>query len=73
MWVDYFIFDNLLRDDVMHIGINEYASVRELEAKELPGSEPVTVVHADVGLFVNQSIVAWGTECEKPDQFQGDW
>ena len=73
VWVDYFIYDNLLRDDVMHIGINEYATVREVEAKELPGSEPVTVVHADVGLFVNQRIVAWGTECEKPDQFQGDW
>ena len=33
----------------------------------------MTIVHADVGLFVNQRIVAWGTECEKPDQFQGDW
>ena len=50
----------------------DYATVRPLGAKTL-GDETATVEHVELGIFVNQTIVAWGKECAQPESYQGDW
>ena len=49
-----------------------YVEVRTQEAK-VEGAGLVTAEHFRVGVFVNQKLVAWAQECEKPESYQGDW
>ena len=49
-----------------------YVEVRTQEAK-IEGAGLVTAEHFRVGVFVNQKLVAWAQECEKPESYQGDW
>ena len=50
----------------------DYATVRPLGAKTL-GDETASVEHVELGIFVNQTIVAWGEQCLQPESYQGDW
>ena len=49
-----------------------YVDVRAQEAK-IEDAGLVTAEHFRVGVFVNQKLVAWAQECEKPESYQGDW
>jgi len=37
------------------------------------GMEPVTIQSQRLGIFVNRKLLRWGTPCEKPASFLGDW
>ena len=50
----------------------DYVTVRPLGSKTL-GDETAVVEHVELGIFVNQTIVAWGKECAQPESYQGDW
>ena len=55
-----------------HHNYEHYVEVRAQEAKAM-GAGLVTAEEIRVGVFVNQKLVAWAQECEKPDSYQGDW
>lgn len=78
-WVD--IHDDFFWEEapggVVQIGKNRHApshyiDVQTHEAK-IEGSGLISVEQIRVGVFVNQMLVAWAEECEKPDSYQGDW
>jgi len=50
----------------------DYATARLLDTKTL-GDETAVVEQVRMGIFVNQTIVAWGEECAQPESYQGDW
>lgn len=78
-WVD--IHDDFFWEEapggVVQIGKNRHAAVRYIDVQtheaKIEGSGLITADHIRVGVFVNQKLVAWAEECEKPDSYQGDW
>ncbi len=59
---------------VVSLGEGElrYADVRVSESK-VAGAGRIWAEKIQVGVFVNQKLVAWGEECQQPDTYVGDW
>ena len=53
-------------------GFINYAYAHEYETK-MEGVGLITVEQIQVGVFVNQKLVAWAEECPQPESYQGDW
>ena len=50
----------------------QYADVQANE-REVAGVGRIWAEQIQVGVFVNQKLVAWGEECQQPDTYAGDW
>ena len=50
----------------------QYADVRVSESK-VAGAGRIWADQIQVGVFVNQKLVAWGEECQQPAGYAGDW
>ena len=78
-WVD--IHDDFLWEEapggVVQIGKNRHTPTRYIDVQtheaKIEGAGLITVDQIRVGVFVNQKLVVWAQECEKPDSYQGDW
>ena len=66
-----YLFGREVKNGVLPL-IDEYVAVGDTDAKMLWG-QTVSVEHVELGIFVNQAIVAWGEQCSQPDCYQGDW
>ena len=72
VWMDEpHLFGREVKNGVLPL-IDEYVAVGDTDAKMLWG-QTVSVEHVELGIFVNQAIVAWGEQCSQPDCYQGDW